>query len=72
MTSQLGGLRSTLFVVQPKLGRDGYPESFIFNGGGWGQGGSVCRKAGLPGWPWTGATAPELWPYYYPGTGVGH
>lgn len=67
MTYRLGGLRSTLFVVQPKLGRNGYPESFIFNGGGWGHGVGMSQS-GAAGMALDGATAPEILAYYYPGT----
>ncbi len=64
---RLGGLRSTLFVVQPKLGRDGLPESFIFNGGGWGHGVGMSQS-GAAGMALDGASAPEILSYYYPGT----
>lgn len=63
----LGGLRSTLFVVQPKLGKDGLPESFIFNGGGWGHGVGMSQS-GAAGMALDGATASEILAYYYPGT----
>lgn len=64
---RLGGLRSTLFVVQPKLGRDGLPESFIFNGGGWGHGVGMSQS-GAAGMALDGAAASEILAYYYPGT----
>ena len=48
--SRLGGLRSNLFVVEPKLGPDGRPEYFIFTGGGWGHGVGMCQS-GAAGWP---------------------
>ncbi len=64
---RLGGLRSTLFVVQPKLGRDGLPESFIFNGGGWGHGVGMSQS-GAAGMALDGASASEILSYYYPGT----
>lgn len=64
---RLGGLRSTLFVVQPKLGRDGLPESFIFSGGGWGHGVGMSQS-GAAGMALDGATASEILSYYYPGT----
>jgi stage II sporulation protein D len=64
---RLGGLRSTLFVVQPKLGRDGLPESFIFSGGGWGHGVGMSQS-GAAGMALDGATVSEILSYYYPGT----
>lgn len=64
---RLGGLRSTLFVVQPKLGKDGLPESFIFNGGGWGHGVGMSQS-GAAGLALDGASASEILSYYYPGT----
>lgn len=64
---RLGGLRSNLFVVQPKLGRDGLPESFIFNGGGWGHGVGMSQS-GAAGMALDGASAWEILSYYYPGT----
>lgn len=64
---RLGGLRSTLFVVQPKMGKDGLPESFIFNGGGWGHGVGMSQS-GAAGMALDGATAAEILAYYYPGT----
>ncbi|MGE5607509.1 MAG: tetratricopeptide repeat protein [Bacteroidota bacterium] len=64
---RLGGLRSTLFVVQPKIGKDGLPESFIFNGGGWGHGVGMSQS-GAVGMALDGASAAEILAYYYPGT----
>ena len=64
---RLGGLRSTLFVVQPKTGRDGLPESLIFNGGGWGHGVGMSQS-GAAGMALEGASAAEILAYYYPGT----
>ncbi|NLW47451.1 MAG: SpoIID/LytB domain-containing protein [Firmicutes bacterium] len=64
---RLGGLRSTLFVVQPKLGKDGLPESFVFSGGGWGHGVGMSQS-GAAGMASDGATASEILSYYYPGT----
>ena len=64
---RLGGLRSALFVVQPKIGRDGLPESFIFNGGGWGHGVGMSQS-GAAGMALDGASASEILAYYYPGT----
>ncbi len=68
---RLGGLRSSLFVVQPKIGRDGLPESFIFNGGGWGHGVGMSQS-GAAGMALDGASALEILAYYYPGTELTH
>jgi len=40
----LGGLRSNLFVIEPKLSKDGLPEYFICYGGGWGHGIGMCQS----------------------------
>lgn len=63
----LGGLRSNLFVVQPKLGADGLPESFVFTGGGWGHGVGMAQS-GAAGMAAAGYTFNEILAHYYPGT----
>lgn len=62
----LGGLRSNLFVVQPKLGADGLPESFVFTGGGWGHGVGMAQS-GAAGMAAAGYTAAEILAHYYQG-----
>jgi len=64
--SRLGGLRSNLFVVEPKLGPDGRPEYFIFTGGGWGHGVGMCQS-GAAGMAAAGYSCREILDHYYPG-----
>ncbi|NLZ43350.1 MAG: SpoIID/LytB domain-containing protein [Clostridia bacterium] len=64
--SRLGGLRSNLFVVEPKLGPDGLPEYFIFTGGGWGHGVGMCQS-GAAGMAAAGYSCGEILDHYYPG-----
>ena len=61
----LGGLRSTLFTLRVKVGKDGYPEYFIFNGGGWGHGVGL-DQSGAAGMASVGYTAEEILKHYYP------
>jgi len=61
----LGGLRSNLFVIMPKLGRDGLPEYFIFAGAGWGHGAGMCQS-GAAGMAHKGYTYSEILNHYYP------
>jgi peptidoglycan hydrolase-like amidase len=60
----LGGLRSNLFVVEPKLGRDGLPEYFLFTGGGWGHGVGLCQS-GAAAMAAVGYSAGEILARYY-------
>ncbi|MGE5557543.1 MAG: SpoIID/LytB domain-containing protein [Bacillota bacterium] len=65
--SKLGGLRSNLLVIQPKLGADGAPEAFIFIGGGWGHGVGMCQS-GAAGMAAVGFSCEDILKHYYPGT----
>jgi SpoIID/LytB domain len=65
--SKLGGLRSNLFIVEPKMGKDGLPEYFIFYGGGWGHGVGMCQS-GAAGMAADGYKCSEILSHYYPGT----
>lgn len=65
--SRLGGLRSNLFVVEPKLGPDGYPEFFVFTGGGWGHGVGM-DQSGAAGMAAAGWSSDRILSHYYPGT----
>jgi SpoIID/LytB domain protein len=65
--STLGGLRSNLFVVNPKLGKDGLPEFFIFTGAGFGHGVGM-DQSGAAGMAADGYSAPAILEHYYPGT----
>ncbi|HOQ24741.1 MAG TPA: SpoIID/LytB domain-containing protein [Bacillota bacterium] len=62
----LGGLRSTLFTVEPKLGKDGRPEYFIFTGGGWGHGIGL-DQSGAAGLAAEGWDFRQILSHYYPG-----
>ncbi len=63
--SRLGGLRSNLFMVEPKLGPDGQPEYFIFTGAGWGHGVGMCQT-GAAGMASDGYNAQDILGHYYP------
>lgn len=60
----LGGLRSNLFIVQPKLGMDGLPEYFFFTGGGWGHGVGMAQS-GAAGMAVAGYSYGEILAHYY-------
>jgi SpoIID/LytB domain protein len=62
----LGGLRSNLFVVEPKLGADGLPEYFLFSGAGWGHGVGLCQS-GAAGMAAAGWGADEILRHFYSG-----
>lgn len=63
--SKLGGLRSNLFIIMPKLGKNNIPEYFIFAGAGWGHGVGMCQS-GAAGMAHNGFTANEILKHYYP------
>lgn len=63
--SRLGGLRSNLFMVEPKLDSEGKAEYFIFSGAGWGHGVGMCQT-GAAGMASHGFTAEEILLHYYP------
>jgi SpoIID/LytB domain protein len=63
--NSLGGLRSNLFIVMPKMGEKGLPEYFIFAGAGWGHGVGMCQT-GAAGMASGGFTADEILQHYYP------
>ncbi len=65
--SKLGGLRSNLVMVEPKLGADGLPEYFVFTGAGWGHGVGMCQS-GAAGMAAAGFTNREILRHYYPET----
>jgi SpoIID/LytB domain protein len=62
----LGGLRSNLFIVQPKLGKNGLPEYFVFTGGGWGHGVGMAQS-GAAGMAVAGYSHAEILAHYYQG-----
>ena len=61
----LGGLRSNLFFSEPKLGRDGLPDYFLFYGAGWGHGVGM-DQSGAAGMAADGWTAEEILTHFYP------
>ena len=61
----LGGLRSSLFIVLPKLGKDDLPEYFLFAGAGWGHGVGMCQT-GAAGMAHEGFSYREILNHYYP------
>ncbi len=63
--SRLGGLRSNLFSVSPRLGADGLPTHFVFSGAGWGHGVGMCQS-GAAGMAAAGFTAEEILSHFYP------
>lgn len=72
--SRLGGLRSNLFVVAPRLapeesdtgtGAERVPEYFYFEGAGWGHGVGMCQT-GAAGMAAAGRAAGEILAHYYP------
>lgn len=67
--TKLGGLRSTLFTIQPKLGVGGLPEYFLFTGAGWGHGVGMCQS-GAAGMAAGGHNYQEILLHYYPGVKI--
>lgn len=65
--SRLGGLRSNMFLIEPRMGSDGKPADFIFYGGGWGHGVGMCQS-GAAGMAADGLKYAEILEHYYPGT----
>ncbi|MDR0568577.1 MAG: SpoIID/LytB domain-containing protein [Spirochaetaceae bacterium] len=63
--SRLGGLRSNLFTIRYKLGKDGKPEYVIFQGAGWGHGVGL-DQSGAAGMAQAGFTASQILAHYYP------
>ncbi|MDR1315397.1 MAG: SpoIID/LytB domain-containing protein [Spirochaetales bacterium] len=63
--SRLGGLRSNLFSIRSKAGKDGRPEYFIFQGAGWGHGVGL-DQSGAAGMAQAGFSAGEILKHYYP------
>lgn len=63
--SALGGLRSNLFMVTPKVAPDGGVEAFIFEGAGWGHGVGMCQS-GAAGMADAGFSHGAILGHYYP------
>lgn len=64
----LGGLRSSLFVVE-KVGKDDFPEAFEFRGAGFGHGVGMCQ-IGAIGMAQNGKAYREILAHYYLGSRI--
>jgi SpoIID/LytB domain protein len=60
----LGNLRSSMFKVEVKYGKDRVPKEFIFYGGGWGHGVGMCQ-AGSCGMAQSGKSYQEILRHYF-------
>ncbi|MBI4375940.1 MAG: SpoIID/LytB domain-containing protein [Elusimicrobia bacterium] len=65
----LGSLRSTLFVMETELGKDGKPQAFMFYGGGWGHGLGLCQS-GAMGRAESGQEHDRIIRDYFPGVEI--
>lgn len=65
----LGGLRSSLFRIEVKYGKDGNPEYFIFWGGGFGHGKGLCQY-GAKGMADRGYSYQDILRHYFPGSSL--
>ncbi|MFA6383740.1 MAG: SpoIID/LytB domain-containing protein [Candidatus Omnitrophota bacterium] len=62
----LGNLRSSMFKVEIKYGKDKTPERFVFYGGGWGHGVGMCQ-AGACGLAHKNYNFEAILKHYYAG-----
>ena len=60
----LGNLRSSMFKVEIKYGKDHVAKEFIFYGGGWGHGVGMCQ-AGSCGMARSGKSYQEILQHYF-------
>ncbi|GAB4334244.1 MAG: hypothetical protein Kow0099_06280 [Candidatus Abyssubacteria bacterium] len=60
----LGGLKSSMFIIEISRDSSGRPTSFTFYGGGWGHGVGMCQ-AGAEGMALHGFKAPEILKHYF-------
>jgi stage II sporulation protein D len=60
----LGNLRSSMFKVETRYGKDRLPKEFIFYGGGWGHGVGMCQ-AGACGMAKSGKSYQEILRHYF-------
>ncbi|MCX5707526.1 MAG: SpoIID/LytB domain-containing protein [Candidatus Omnitrophica bacterium] len=60
----LGNLRSSMFKVETKYGKNHAPKDFIFYGGGWGHGVGMCQ-AGSCGMSKLGKSYQEILRHYF-------
>lgn len=65
----LGGLRSSAFKVETKIGQQNAPAEFIFYGGGFGHGKGLCQT-GLKGMALRGYNYLEIIRHYFPNSEI--
>lgn len=65
----LGGLKSSMFIVEIARDSSGNPQSFLFHGGGWGHGVGMCQ-AGAEGMALQGFKYPEILNHYFSGSEI--
>ncbi len=65
----LGGLRSSMFIVDVKRDSDGAPTAFTFHGGGWGHGVGMCQS-GAEGMALRGFEYEDILKHYFSGTEI--
>jgi SpoIID/LytB domain protein len=65
----LGGLKSSMFVVDTKRNSSGNPTSFTLQGGGWGHGVGMCQ-AGAEGMALRGFECPQILGHYFSGVEI--
>jgi SpoIID/LytB domain protein len=65
----LGGLKSSMFVVDISRDGSGNPVSFVFYGGGWGHGVGMCQ-AGAEGMALQGFTYEQILKHYFSETEI--
>ena len=65
MRTKLGGLKSSMFVCEYQLARNGLPNTFLFIGGGWGHGVGLCQT-GAAGMAVSGIGFRDILKHYYP------
>ena len=63
--AKLGGLKSSMFVCEYQLARNGLPNTFLFIGGGWGHGVGLCQT-GAAGMAVSGIKFRDILKHYYP------
>ena len=65
MRTRLGGLKSSMFVCEYQLARNGLPNTFLFIGGGWGHGVGL-DQTGAAGMAVSGIGFRDILKHYYP------
>ena len=64
--SAIKGLKSSMFYVETRLGKDGKPVEFLFHGGGWGHGVGLCQT-GAAGMAEQSYSGEQILTHYFPG-----